>query len=173
MISNIYAKSLQWGISNEPVARKKYLETFKSHHKKLKIIEKGFFISIDNPFIGASPDGVISCDCHGECLLEIKCPWTHRGLSIDEYTKQKDVCLERKDNQVQLKKSHAYYYQVQCQMAVTGIFKCEFYLCTTKESHLELINFDEEFWKVNLAKTKIFYDNIIIPELMKQHENIS
>ena len=37
------------------------------------------------PFLGASPDGIVSCQCHKPGFLEIKCPWTFRGLSIHEF----------------------------------------------------------------------------------------
>ena len=32
----------------------------------------------DYPHLGASPDGLISCSCCGDGLVEIKCPYKHR-----------------------------------------------------------------------------------------------
>ena len=100
-----------------------------------------FYVSLDYPFIGASPDGIIHCECHGPRLIEVKCPFTHRGLSIENYSKQKNTCLELKENSVKLKKNHSYFYQVQCQMGVPGVCLCEFYVYTAVDSHIELIEF--------------------------------
>ena len=114
--------------------------------KKKKTDEQGFFVSLDYPFIGASPDGIIHCECHAPRLIEVKCPFTHKSLSIENYSKQKNTCLELRENSMKLKKNHSYCYLVQCQMGVTGVHLCEFYVCTTVDSHVELIEFDELFW---------------------------
>ena len=42
-----------------------------------------FVISSDYPFLGASPDGLVSCDCCGEGLVEIKCPFRYRNMTPD------------------------------------------------------------------------------------------
>ena len=55
--------------------------------------DSGFYICKAYPFIGASPDGLVECKCCGEGLLEIKCLWTYRGLSIKEYAAKSDSCL--------------------------------------------------------------------------------
>jgi len=34
------------------------------------------------PFIGACPDGIVECNCCGKGVLEIKCPYSHRGEEI-------------------------------------------------------------------------------------------
>lgn len=59
-----------------------------------------------NPFLGASPDGIINCACCGRGVLEIKCPFKHRNSSIDEAAMPDAAfCLNR---QGQLKKLHRY-----------------------------------------------------------------
>ena len=45
----------------------------------MKIHEQGFYVSLDYPFIGASPDGVIHCECHAPQLIEIKYSLNHSG----------------------------------------------------------------------------------------------
>ena len=132
----------------------------------MKIDEQGFYVSLDYPFTGASPDSFIHCECHAPRLLEVKCPFTDRGLSIENYSKQKNICQELKENSVKLKKNHSSFCQVQCQMGVAGAQLCEFYVCTTVDSHAELIEFDELFWQTNAKKANTFYYDIIIPELI-------
>jgi len=34
--------------------------------------------------MAASPDGIVNCVCHGQGILEIKCPYTHRYESVEE-----------------------------------------------------------------------------------------
>ena len=52
-------------------------------------------------------------------------------------------------------------------MGVAVVHLCEFYVCMTVDSHVELIEFDELFWQTNAKKANIFYYDIIIPELIQ------
>jgi hypothetical protein len=45
---------------------------------------KGFAINSQHPFLGATPDGIISCDCCGKGALEIKCPFKHRDKTVQQ-----------------------------------------------------------------------------------------
>ena len=42
-----------------------------------------------------------------------------------------------------------------------------FYVCTTTDSHVELIEFGELFWQTNAKKANTFYCDIIVPELIQ------
>ena len=52
-------------------------------------------------------------------------------------------------------------------MGVAVVHLCEFYVCMTVDSHVELIEFDELFWQTYAKKANIFYYDIIIPELIQ------
>ena len=52
-------------------------------------------------------------------------------------------------------------------MGVAVVHLCEFYVCMTVDSHVELIEFDELFWQTNAKKANIFYCDIVIPELIQ------
>ena len=95
-------------------------------------METGLFVSCENPIFGASPDGIVSCECHESGLWEIKCPWTHRNKSVINYAKLEESFLDVVDNKIALKKSHSYYYQVQMQLAVTAYSGCEFFYAQKK-----------------------------------------
>lgn len=78
-------------------------------------------ISQAYPNLGVSHDGDISCNCCGEWILKIKCPWTSREKLISEYLTQPEPCLTYNDsNKVSLKSNHLYMQHVQHQMFVTG-----------------------------------------------------
>ena len=163
--ANHQSKSTSWGIGNERVARKMYENKMRKSHKMLTVLEPGFFIDMKFPFLGASPDGIVSCQCHKPGLLEIKCPWTFRGLSIAEYASKPDACLEVTDDIIRLKREHAYFYQVQCQMHATNTSWCDLFLCTTRETFLEKIYFDADFFSRSVEKAQVVFENVIMPEI--------
>ena len=95
--------------------KKLYVKQQTKEHKMFSLQDSGFYICKAYPFIGASPDGLVECKYCGEGLLEIKCPWTYRGLSIKEYAAKSDSCLADINGKIQLDINHPYWAQVQCQ----------------------------------------------------------
>ena len=65
-------KATRWGCKHEKPAMAKYKVKLTPLHDNLKVKECGLFISVENAFIGASPDGVIECKCCGWGIIEIK-----------------------------------------------------------------------------------------------------
>uniref|UniRef100_A0A1X7TU13 Uncharacterized protein n=1 Tax=Amphimedon queenslandica TaxID=400682 RepID=A0A1X7TU13_AMPQE len=61
----------------------------------------------------------LSFVCRGEGVCEVKCPYCHKTDSIQEANQDSRFCLEEKDGRVELKRDHAYYYQVECQIFYT------------------------------------------------------
>ena len=69
---------------------------------------------------------LVEFDCHGQGVLEIKCPYKNRhGL----YGSKSDKNFPVSSNN-ELKKNHQYYYQVQHQMLVTQRKYAHFYIWT-------------------------------------------
>ena len=81
-------KIFRMGTSKEKIARKRYVGKIKSSYINFQCQESGLFGSQAYPYLRASPDGVITCNCCGEGILEIKCPWTSRERIISEYITQ-------------------------------------------------------------------------------------
>lgn len=71
-LSKFKSTTTQWGCEHEPVARDKYKAKNCLYHTDLRVEDCGFFISTEFPFIGASPDGLVSCKCCGNGICEIK-----------------------------------------------------------------------------------------------------
>ena len=85
-------------------------------HTNLVLEESGLCISTQYPFLGASPDSLVICDCCDKGCVEVKCPYRCFDKSIEEALTDNDFCLERSSSgTLQLKRRHQYYYQVQCQ----------------------------------------------------------
>ena len=68
--------ALKYGRNMEDIAKSKYVKQFKSQHKNTSSRECGLFIYEDLQFIGASPDLLLNCECCGDGVLEIKCPYS-------------------------------------------------------------------------------------------------
>ena len=100
------SKATEWGIANEPIARNIYYKKFKSKHRDFHVREGGLFIKQINPILGASPDGLVNCSCHDPGILEIKCPWSARDLSIKEFVETKKSFLVKDGESVMLSRSH-------------------------------------------------------------------
>jgi hypothetical protein len=80
----------------------------------------GLFICEKLPFLAASPDGIVKCDCCEPRVLEIKCPYclSSVGKIIEDVPYIKDGHLNQ---------NHAYYYQVQTQMICTKMKYADFF----------------------------------------------
>ena len=52
----------------------------------LKLLQVGFFVSIEYPFLGGTPDTLIECECCGPGVVEVKCPLYAEKSSIEEAT---------------------------------------------------------------------------------------
>ena len=84
--------------------------------------ESGIYIS-HHGFLTASFDGIVVSAETSKCcrVIEIKCPYTMRNLSVTEACKQKGFCELDDNNEIHLKQTHQYYYQAQGSMAIFGL----------------------------------------------------
>lgn len=117
--------------------------------------------------MAASPDGVIENEQGIQGIIEIKCPYSCRNITINEAcTSVKSFCCQLYDDSVTLKHNHNYYYQIQGSMAITGAQWCDFIVWSPKQCAVERIPFNPTFWlSTKLYLTSIYY-NYILPELI-------
>ena len=71
------------GCEHEKNARIQYQEITVSRHENCDVTKCGFFINPEYPFVGASPDGLVTCSCCSEGIYEIKV-YTHAHTSIHD-----------------------------------------------------------------------------------------
>ncbi|XP_074734752.1 uncharacterized protein LOC141947471 [Strix uralensis] len=164
----VQTPAMAWGIRKEKVAVKAY-EQMKSQAlgKPVWVDDCGLFIHRDKNWIAASPDGIIKEAATGRALglLEVKCPYKHRNRTVREACKDKDFCLELDGDSYALKKDHAYFTQVQCQLAAADFQRADFVVHTTKETAVVPVEFDAEFWGQTVPKLEKFYTEAVIPHL--------
>ena len=159
-----------WGRYHEATARAAFFKKEKKGHRNLLIEDCGVFVSTQCPIVAASPDGMVSCDCHPRRILEIKNPWKCRNETITNYAKSPESCLICDCvGFPQLKSDHTYYAQMQTQMFCTGCTSR--YLCVKTHSannnlFIEEVLYDDEFMEHMLARVHYFFNHVIIPELL-------
>ncbi|XP_067157800.1 uncharacterized protein [Apteryx mantelli] len=164
----VQTPAMSWGTRNEKVAVQAY-EQLKSQKmgKPVRVEDCGLFIHKGKEWLAASPDGIIKEADTGESLglLEVKCPYKHRNKTVREACKDKDFCLEVDGDSYSLKRDHAYYTQVQCQLAAAGFQSADFVVHTNRETAVAPVNFDPEFWGQTVPKLEKFYTEAVIPHL--------
>ena len=69
--NNFTSSATTWGNKHEDTALAEY-KHLKSEHKNFEVQKCGLIIHSERTYIAASPDALVSCDCHGCGLCEIK-----------------------------------------------------------------------------------------------------
>ena len=109
--------AIDWGRKNESTAREEYLKKAKEIHASLKYRSAGFHVNVEYPHLGATPDGLIECECCGLGIIEIKCPYKYREYKLSD-VKDSSFCLQPNDGKLKLSHNHAYYLQIQGQLTL-------------------------------------------------------
>lgn len=154
--------------------KKKALEQhFRSkvlQHEELEQYECGLIINPKFPYFAASPDGLITCDCHGEGCIVIKfLKIMDSADSFEVLTREPNRILKRTENNYSLEKTHEFYYQLQLQINVVELKYCDLIIWSPKPnlSHLILrVNADNDFWKANMVKAQKFHEQVMMPEIL-------
>ena len=155
MATQCYSPSIQWGIANEKVALNAYIQWSKHMHPNMKVEEAGLFVSKTDPYLAASPDAIVSCECCKKGVIEIKCPFKHKDKRpTDIYKFDRSFYLDANED---LRENSNYYAQVQGQMAIVDVEYCDFVVWTPIGIHVQRINRDRLFWEANKDILKDFF----------------
>ncbi len=165
--SNFSSKYTQHGKDMEPIARKQFILEQSEHHTEFKVSDSGLVVDADKPYLGASPDGIVCCSCHGKGVLEIKCPYNYKD-GFFSWENDRDFPLQEKT--LLMKKNHKYYYQVQLQIELCRVDFAYFYMfsSSSKESKLAIVPKDEEFIANLLKVLKDKFLEVILPEIVSR-----
>ena len=158
--------ALKYGRLQEPVAQQAFAVNYHQHHENPYVMEAGLIVTSGlAAFTGASPDGLIECDCCGYGLLEVKCPLSIAGQVP---TAQNLAYLVEDDNGLHLKHTHSYYSQVIFQLHITGREWCDFYIFTGKHdnSFTQRIYQDDKLWTEMKEATTFMFTYFISHELV-------
>ena len=129
----------------------------------------GLHVSLSYPHLGASPDGLINCDCCGESLIEIKCPYKYRELDPCTVTDRSFYLKFSDDGSLHLDKTHAYYHQVQGQLAISQRDYCDFVCWSLRGIHVERILKDTSYFASIKPHLDASFVKAILPLLLTGH----
>jgi hypothetical protein len=87
-------EAIKWGEDHKNQARKCFSSLLNSDHQNVEWCLSGLVVSKERSYIGGSPDGIVSCLCCGEGVLEIKCPFKYRN-SWEGCENDKTFCLDK------------------------------------------------------------------------------
>jgi len=160
-------QATQWGLEHETSAIEKYCVESKNRHSDLIYTSSGLVLKPSYPYLGASPDGIVQCSCCGKGVLEVKCPYSCRCKAFKDAMNDANFFLScSSDGQVVLKTNHAYYYQIQLQMALCEVNYCDFVIWSPSETLILRIEKNTDFVKTAIDKASVFYKVCVLPELL-------
>ncbi|XP_057290012.1 uncharacterized protein LOC130612675 [Hydractinia symbiolongicarpus] len=156
----------RYGKRMETRARDVYTKKLEQIHTNFQVKTTGLHINTDFPYLGASPDGIVQCDCHSLGLVEIKCPYKFKK-SLKNW-RQNKLCPINLTGE--FKQNHAYYFQVQHQMLVTDTKYCDFFVFSqgkhAEDTFLLRVKRNDKFCQSLLLKLSETFQKVILPELV-------
>lgn len=164
--------ALQYGHLHERYAVDDYIKRKKGEgNKDLRVWEVGTVISKVRPGYGASLDRMVFDPLavgKKEGGLEVKCPYSKQGKSVEEACLDKKFCMAMNNGEPKLRSNHQYYYQVQGQMFVCNLEWVDFVVWFGPNNlYIQRISFNRSWWyKDALPKLDYFYRRAFLPEVL-------
>ncbi|XP_049512427.1 uncharacterized protein LOC125940379 [Dermacentor silvarum] len=167
------SEAMAYGRTHEDCAVQSYVLLMKARGYNVEVKNTGLHVHEEYGFLAASPDRIVKID-QEEGLLEVKCPFSKIGMTTETACEDPRFCCKKVGGEVVLKKDHAYYFQVQGQMAVTGHKWCDFAIWTENSQpgmpaniHVQRVSFDEFFWQQDMLPALLhFVKHALIPEMV-------
>lgn len=162
----------RWGSEHEDTARDEYVALVKQQCNTeeerckpddervvdISVIEKGLVINPTRPWMGNSPDGIITLTyASGRTevgLLEIKCPYKQTFYTPDPVP--------------------IYYFaQIQGTMGNLGLPWCKFVVWTPTGIQVTHVPFDDQFWNTKLLPgLTTFYFDLYLPRALDKENGV-
>ena len=165
--SEFVQKKLDHGKMYESVALEKYKLCMKDVIPNTEVYPCGLVVNENNCWLGSSPDGkVISGDLLG--IAECKCPEQYKNADLFDVASSnnsENFMLYVENSKLQVRKTHKAYYQIQCQLALTGSEFCDLIVYTFQSVSIVRITFNSHFWKNVTDVVGPRYFQYILPKL--------
>jgi len=131
--------AMSHGVEYEPVARKWYEKEY-----KVKVLEAGFALSLENIYLGVSVDGCVDTDG----IIEIKCP-QKMYYQLEMYVPS-DIKLDKKKSLYHQVYSHIFethYLQMQLGMYILKRTWCDYVVYTTNKKFVQKVLYDPVYFE--------------------------
>lgn len=156
-------EQLAWGLMKEEAAINIYAKKMQKKHKTFHIVKCELIVNKSLPYLRASPDGIRSCSCCKK-VLAVKSKFTKRSLL--PAVAAEEHLIKGSNGQITLKRETKWNYQIQGQMACTGIDICDLIIYTNKGILVVPVSFDRALWETMVIKLRAFYVSHMVPELL-------
>ena len=139
----------------------------KEEFPNIEVYPCGLVVNAKNCWLGSSPDGKVVCrDIFG--IAECKCPEQYKLSDVFDVASSNEsgnFMLFVKNNKLHLRESHPTYYQIQCQLALTGSNVCDLIVYTFRSIAIIRVTFDAHFWTkiIDIIGPRFF--QYILPKL--------
>lgn len=157
-----------YGRNHEDVARALFKQEFFHSHQRPRLWQTGLVVNAVHPHLGASPDCMVSCSCHGKATVEIKCPSTGREKNLLEYVgRRRQQITVDENNKIELRPGE-WHSQMQMQMALTETSFGYFVLFLGKHPYIHVcqVPFDSDLWSHNLQVLDKFFLKNVLPQIL-------
>ena len=165
--SDIVQKKLDHGIMYESVALEKYKVCMEEEVTNVKVLSCGLVVNENNCWLGCSPDAkVVTGDIYG--IAGCKSPEQYKHSDLFDVADSNDsdkFMLHVKNGKLHLRETHRVYYQIQCQLALTGSEFCGLVVYTFESLTIVRIAFNEQFWRTVIDEIGPKYFKYILPKL--------
>lgn len=160
--------SISYQIKNRKKALEQYKRESMFDHENFIYNQCGLIINPRLPYFVGSPDGVVSCSCHGKGCVAIKClKILESGGSFDVLTSKPNNILNKKDdNSYVLERSHEIFHQIQLQINLISLNYCEVVFWSPEDILIVRVEPDIDFWQTEMNKALIFHEQVIMPEIL-------
>ncbi|KZS04142.1 Uncharacterized protein APZ42_032963 [Daphnia magna] len=173
---NIFStEATRYGIENETKCLKKGICWLRERnlHPSFTVTKCGLILSTSFLGMAASPDSLFVCECHGRCVVEVKCSWKHRNAaSLSQVAlDNNDFCLmyDCEEEAFFFKKNHPYFYHIQHQMIVCDCTYGIFMMFIEKDICVISIPFDKVVADEIISKTHKYMRQVMLPQLLCEH----
>nr|XP_047137738.1 uncharacterized protein LOC124814271 [Hydra vulgaris] len=141
----------------------------KNMHNHFELKNTGLVIKPDKFYLGVSADAVVKCSCCGTGIVEVKCPYSLREKGLHDIILSNAFYLTYENGE----KNHEYYCQVQHENYVCEVEYCDFVVWTPIEFVVLGTYKDTLFINDMIKKQEIFWENVILPELLTRKLKLS
>ncbi|XP_065226268.1 uncharacterized protein LOC135849679 isoform X2 [Planococcus citri] len=165
---------MQYGSDHEDVALALLERKIKSQGGCYLRKECGILVNANLPWIGYSPDAIVKTPNH-TFLVEVKCPFIGQEKEgIDFLKRVSFFSVNSTTGEVQMRKKHANYAQVQIGMLITNLPLAKMIIyCKKANGIFELdIPFDYEYTENLVAKLRNVYFARYLPFLVKNQRQL-
>lgn len=144
-----------------------YIRNVDLNHENALYKECGLIINPELPYFAGSPDGLVSCTCHGDGCVDSKyLKSLTSDASLEALTQKPNNVFNKRGNLYALEETHELFYRAQLQINLTGLKYCDFIIWSQQKAIAVRVNANLDFWNAAVEKASEFHEQVIMPELL-------